>query len=84
MPFVRIAEILQANGYERVSTRTVPDAVVRVMGLVDRDVRGLVDFLGKDVGSDPTATVRDLEWSPAPFEATVLDMAESLRTVVEA
>lgn len=84
VPFARIAEILGANGYEKVSTRTVPDFVVRAMGLVDRDVRGLVDFLGKDVGSDPSATVRDLDWSPIPFETTVLDMAESLRTVVEA
>lgn len=78
VPFVRIAEILRSNGYAKVSTRTVPDSVVRMMGLVDRDVRGLVDFLGKDVASDPSATVRDLDWTPTPFEATVLDMAESL------
>ena len=84
VPFVRIAEILKSNGFGKVSTRTVPDFVVRGMGLIDRDVRGLVDFLGKDVGSDPSATVRDLEWSPTPLETTVLDMAESLRTVVEA
>ena len=60
------------------------DFVACVLVLFDRDVRGLGDFLGKDVGSDPTATVRDLEWSPTPFEPTVLDMAESLRAVVEA
>ena len=67
-----------ASPYAMVATRTVSDYVVRAMGLVDRDVRGLVDFLGKDVGSDPSATVRDLDWSPIPFERTVLDMAESL------
>lgn len=84
MPFVRIAEVLAANGYRKVATRTAPDFVVRAMGLVDRDVRGLVDFLGKNVDADPSATVRDLGWSPIPFEATVVDVAESLRPVVEA
>ncbi len=84
VPFVRIAEILSANGFEKVSTRTVPDFVVRALSLVDRDVRGLVDFLGKRVGCDNTATVRDLAWSPTPLEATVLDMAASLKAAVEA
>lgn len=84
VPFVRIAEILAANGYPKLSTRTAPDAVVRIMGLFDRDVRGLVSFLGKRVGADNTATVRDLAWTPIPFEKTVLDTAASLQAVVEA
>ncbi len=84
LPFVRIAEILAANGFDKVSTRTAPDSVVRFMGLFDREVRGLVGFLGKRVGSDNTATVRDLEWTPIPFEKTVLDMAASLKAAVEA
>ena len=83
VPFVRLAEILAANGFDKVSTRTVPDAVVRLIGLFDREVRGLVGFLGKHVGSDPSATVRDLGWTPIPFEKTVLDMAASLEAVVE-
>jgi dihydroflavonol-4-reductase len=84
LPFVRIAEILAANGFPRVSTRTVPDALVRVMGLFEPDVRGLVKYLGKRVGADNTATLRDLDWTPIPFDKTVLDTAASLKSVIEA
>lgn len=84
LPFFRIAEILAANGFAKVSTRTAPDAVVRLMGLLDRDVRGLVGYLGRRVDADNAATVRDLDWAPIPFEKTVLDMAASLRPVIAA
>lgn len=81
LPVARIAEVLAANGYDRVSTRTAPDLLVRAMGLFDRDVRGVLGYVGRRVGSDPSATIRDLEWTPTPFEATVLDMAVSLTTI---
>jgi len=84
VPFVRIAEILAANGYPKLSTRTAPDALIRVMGLFDAEIRGLVTYLGKRVGADNTATLRDLEWTPIPFEQTVLDTAASLEGAVEA
>ncbi len=35
-------------------------------------------------GADNAATVRDLEWTPIPFEQTILDTAASLQAVVEA
>jgi dihydroflavonol-4-reductase len=84
IPFVRIAEILAANGFPKVSTRTAPDALIRIMGLFDAEIRGLAKYLGKRVGADNAATLRDLEWTPIPFEQTVLDTAASLKPAVEA
>ncbi len=70
-----LGRFLAAHGFDKVSTRPAPDSIVRVVGLFDRNVRGLVAFLGQPVGSDRTATVRDLVWTPIPFEKTVLYMA---------
>ena len=41
-------------------------------------------MIGGTFGHDNAATVRDLEWTPIPFEKTILDTAASLQAVVEA
>lgn len=62
----------------KVPTRSVPNLVVRAMGLFDPSVRSIVGQLGKktDLSSEKART--RLDWSPRPSEDTIADCGHSL------
>ena len=68
---------LGADG-ARVPTRKVPDFVIRLAGLFDRDLGSVTPGLG--VKHDYTSAKAQslLGWRPRPLEETVLDCARSL------
>jgi nucleoside-diphosphate-sugar epimerase len=76
-----LAAILRANLGEaaaKVPTRKVPDIVVRLASLFDKDLQFVTPSLGlrRDFTS---AKARELlGWRPRPLEETVLDCANSL------
>jgi dihydroflavonol-4-reductase len=62
----------------KVPKRSVPDFVVRLMGVFDPGVRSIVPQLGEkvEVSSEKAQTL--LGWSPRPVEETIVDCAQSL------
>ncbi|MGB0384134.1 MAG: SDR family oxidoreductase [Ardenticatenaceae bacterium] len=78
IPYLRVAKMLKANGYSKVSTRKAPTIMLRFMSLFDREAKGMLPFLGKQVNSDNSQTKNILGWRPTPLEKTVLDMAKSV------
>lgn len=78
IPMMRIAEILKSNGYDKVSTRKAPNFMLKFMALFSKDVKGMVSFLGRKVGSDNQATKDILAWQPTPIETSIIDMAQSI------
>jgi nucleoside-diphosphate-sugar epimerase len=62
----------------KVPTRTVPNLVVRGMGLFDPAVRSIVGDLGKRVELSSEKARTTLGWSPRPVEETIVDCAQSL------
>ena len=78
VPMIRLAEILKSNGYSKVSTRKAPNFLLKFMALFSKDVKGMVSFLGRKVGSDNQSTKDVLGWKPTPMETSIIDMAESI------
>jgi nucleoside-diphosphate-sugar epimerase len=69
---------LDGTAAAKVPSRTVPNVVVRAMGLFDPGIRSIVGDLGKKVElSNEKARIR-LGWSPRPVEDTIAECAESL------
>jgi nucleoside-diphosphate-sugar epimerase len=70
----------------KVPTRTVPNLLVRAMGLFDPSVRSVVSDLGKKVELSSEKASARLGWSPRPVEQTIVECAQSLieRGVVDA
>lgn len=70
---------LPAAAAAKITTRKVPDIVMRVAGLFDRELGSVTSGLGRkrDFSSARAQTL--LGWSPRPLAETVLDCAESLR-----
>lgn len=81
MGFDEVARVLR-NGLgqtaEQVSTRTVPDWVIRLISLRRRSLRGLVPLLGVNMNATSEKAQRLLGWRPRSAEEAILATARSL------
>ena len=78
IPMLQLAQILKDNGYNKVSTRKAPGFLLKFMALFNKDVKGMVSFLGRRVGSDNQKTKDVLNWEPTDIETSIIDMAASI------
>jgi dihydroflavonol-4-reductase len=78
IPMMYVAETLKSAGYSKVSTRKAPSFLLKMMAPFSKDVKGMVSFLGRKVGSDNTSTRELLGWEPTPMETSIVEMAASL------
>ena len=77
----QIAQILKDEGgpaARKVPTRSVPSWLMRVMGLFDAQVRGLLPELGKRKNASNDKARRLLGWAPKSVRESVIATAESL------
>ena len=77
----QIAQILKDEGgpaARKVPTRSVPSWLMRVMGLFDAEVRGLLPELGKRKNASNDKARRLLGWAPKSVRESVIATAESL------
>ena len=76
-----IADLLRARlGAEapRVPSRRVPDFVLRIAGIFDKELASVTGGLGRKRDFSSAKAQSTLGWSPRPLETTVLDCARSL------
>ena len=76
--YLEVAKILRAAGYTKVPSREIPEALIRALAPVNRELRSMKAFLGKSVYADTSNTTNSLHWKPRPIEQTVLDTAAAL------
>jgi len=62
----------------KVSTRVLPNWLVRLGALKDPALRGAVTLLGLDLNATSAKAIRLLGWSPRPREEAIVATAESL------
>ena len=62
----------------KVPARSVPNLMVRAMGLFDPRIRSITGDLGKKVEMSSEKAQSLLGWSPRPVEETIVDCAKSL------
>jgi dihydroflavonol-4-reductase len=76
-----LAELLRARlgeGAAKVPTRKVPDFVIRLAGLFDKDLGSVTPNLGHKHDYSSGKAQRILGWAPRPLDQTILDCANSL------
>ena len=77
-----LADMLRAKlepaAAKKVPTRKVPDLVVRVVGLFDRDLGSVAPGLGRKHDFTAAKAQNVLGWRSRPTEETVMDCARSL------
>ena len=75
------ADLLRArlgDAAKKVPTRKVPDFVLRLASLFDKDLGAVTPSLGKKHDYSSAKAQRLLGWRPRPIEDTILDCARSL------
>ena len=77
-----IAQILKANGYDKVSTKLAPTFLLKFMAKFNDEAKGMLPFIGNTIQADISDTMRTFNWKPMPFEKTVLDAAKSVENAI--
>jgi dihydroflavonol-4-reductase len=76
-----LADLLRAglgDAANKVPTRKVPNLVVRLVALFDKDLASVTPRLGEKRGFSSAKAQKLLGWQPRPVEESVLDCARSL------
>lgn len=76
-----IAKLLKARlgaAADKVSTRTLPNLLVRSMAMTNAAMKGLVPLLGSDLNASGEKARKLLGWTPRSREEAILASAESL------
>ena len=73
-----VASVLKKAGYAKAPSRKAPTVLLKVMGLFDREVKGMLPFIGKAASFDNSATFGALEWKPTPIETSFREMAAAI------
>jgi len=75
---VNVAKILRDAGYKKVPTMKAPTFVLKLMGLIDPEAKGMLPFIGKKAALDNSATIKILNWQPSPMANDFKEMAAAL------
>ncbi len=78
VPMTDVAKTLRDAGYDKVPSRRAPTPLLKVMGIFDKQVRGMLPLLGRRIELDNNATVDLLGWKPTAVNKSVIDMAEQV------
>ena len=73
-----VAKILREAGYKKVPTLKAPTFVLKLMGLIDPEAKGMLPFIGKKAALDNSATIKILNWQPSPMTNAFKEMAAAL------
>ncbi|MBS0361504.1 MAG: NAD-dependent epimerase/dehydratase family protein [Proteobacteria bacterium] len=77
-----LAELLRARvtgpQKAKIPTRKMPDFVIRLAGLFDKDLGSVTSGLGVKHDFSSAKAQRMLAWTPRPLEETIMDCANSL------
>lgn len=77
--FMDIAITLKENGYEKVSTKPAPNWMLKFMGLFDKEVKGMLPLIGRNLKADNSLAKEIFDWKPVDFKQSILDTAGSIK-----
>jgi nucleoside-diphosphate-sugar epimerase len=83
VPLLDIAKTLSANGFPKVTTKTLPDFVVKFLALFSAEMKTMKTFLNQKITMNNSQTVDVFSWTPIPFEKTIIDMGKSIQDVMD-
>jgi dihydroflavonol-4-reductase len=78
-----IAQILKANGYDKVSTKLAPTFLLKLMAKFNDEAKGMLPFIGNTLQADISNTMNTFHWKPLNFQKTVLDTAKSVEASLQ-
>lgn len=79
--FLEIGKLLARHGFLKKEPSQAPVFLLKILGLFNSEIKGMMPFIGANVTGDNTLTKKIFHWEPIPFEKMVLDTAETLKNI---
>ncbi len=73
-----LAETLKSAGYTRVTSRKLPNGLVKFLGVFNKDARGMVPFIGFRPSVDTSLSKEVCDWTAESIDAGLLEMGNQL------
>lgn len=73
-----VASVLRKAGYAKVPSIKAPTFLLKFMSLFDRQLKGMLPFIGKAASFDNSATHSVLGWNETPIETSLKEMAAAI------
>ena len=78
--FLEISKILRKIGYKKSTLKTVPDQIIKLLAIFNKDMRTSKYMIKRgDFSLDLNQTSEIYNWEPTPFYETMVDMSNSLK-----
>ena len=79
--FQSICQLLLDNGYKGPSTKLAPNFMLKFLANFDREAKGMLTMLDMNLNADNSKTMEVFDWTPIPFEKTLLETAEAVKKI---
>jgi dihydroflavonol-4-reductase len=73
-----VTQVLRNAGYSKAPARKAPTFLLKFMGIFDKQVKGMLPFIGKKASYDNSETFEILEWKPTPMSQSFKEMASAI------
>jgi len=73
-----VTQVLRDAGYSKAPARKAPTFLLKFMGIFDKQVKGMLPFIGKKASYDNSETFEILEWNPTPMSQSFKEMASAI------
>lgn len=80
--FIDVATLLKNNGFD-VPTNKVPTILLKLLSLFDNEAKAMIPILDKNIYCDNQKTKEILNWNPSSLDKTFLEMANSVKDVLD-
>ena len=79
MWYSKVADILRRNGFSRAPKYVVPNILIRIFALFDKEAELALDRLGKKYIVHSENAYNILNWKPRNIEDSIVETAKQLR-----
>lgn len=73
-----VTQVLRDAGYSKAPARKAPTFLLKFIGIFDKQVKGMLPFIGKKASYDNSETFEILEWKPTPMSQSFKEMASAI------
>jgi dihydroflavonol-4-reductase len=73
-----VTQVLREAGYSKAPARKAPTFLLKFIGIFDKQVKGMLPFIGKKASYNNSETFEILEWKPTPMSESFKEMASAI------
>ncbi len=78
-----LAKFLRESGFNKAPSKKLPDFVVKMLGLINSDMKSMKTYLGVRTIFDTSQTKEIFDWNPIPIKQTIEESGKAVKKILE-